>query len=161
MHARALSWLGSTQKLLSFSLTMASQLPSESEKFEIESFVRGYHAYSDIWKPRVGEILVLQRESNNPVQKFAVAVVKGGRTVGHVPINLAPVFSHFLKRSFNKGTAQITGEKVNRGAGYGLEVTCIYCLYGPKDYIERTKSVLSRDTMDLRLRSPGRSGLSV
>ena len=140
---------------------MASQPPVESEEFEIDSYVRGYHAYSDIWEPRVGEILVLQRETNNPVDKLAVAVVKSGQTVGHVPINLAPVFSYFLKRTLNKGTAEITGNKVNRGAGYGLEVPCIYRLYGPRDYIDRTKSVLSRDTMSLRLRSPGGSGLSV
>lgn len=64
-----------------------------------------------------------------------------GRTVGHVPINLAPLFSHFLKRSFNKGTAEIIGEIVNHGAGYGLEVPCIYRPYGPKDYIKRTRAV--------------------
>ena len=36
----------------------------------------------------------------------------------------------------NKAFAEMTGEKVNRGTGYGLEVPC---LYGPKAYIDRMK----------------------
>ena len=51
--------------------------------------------------------------------------------------------SHFLKRSFNKGTAEITGEKVNHGGGYGLEIPCMYRLYRPKTYIKRAKTVIS------------------
>ena len=31
----------------------------------------------------------------------------------------------------NKVFAEITGAKVNRGAGYGLKVPCVYRLYGP------------------------------
>ena len=65
--------------------------------------------------------------------------------VGHVPFNLTPIFSHFLKRSFNKGIAKITGEKVNRGGGYGLEVPCMYDLYGSKAYVERAKAMLIGD----------------
>ena len=37
--------------------------------------------------------------------------------------NLAPIISLFLKRDFNKA---LVGEKVNRGAGYGLEIPCEY-----------------------------------
>ena len=44
--------------------------------------------------------------------------------VGHIPYNLAPKVSAFLKRDDNKGFAEITG--MNRGAGYGLEVPCVY-----------------------------------
>ena len=76
---------------------MASHLPSESVEFEIESFVRGYHAYMDVWEPRIGEVLALElREPHNAVDQLAVSVVKSGLVVGHVPFNLAPVFSHFL-----------------------------------------------------------------
>ncbi len=41
----------------------------------------------------------------------------------------------------NKAFAEVTGEKVNRG-GYGLEVPCIYRLYGPKVYIARMKEMV-------------------
>lgn len=137
---------------------MASQPPSDSVSVEIESFVRGYHSYMDVWEPRVGEVLALEREPHNVVDQLAVSVVRSGQIVGHVPFNLAPVFSHFLKRSFNKGTAEITGEKVNRGGGYGLEVPCIYRLYGPKTDVERAKTMLSGDQS--RERPSGVSGLS-
>ena len=35
------------------------------------------------------------------------------------------------------------GERVNRGAGYGLEVPCVYRLYGPRVYIDMKELVES------------------
>lgn len=72
-------------------------------------------------------MLLLKREPANVVDRNAVAE----QVVGHVPFNLAPSMSNFLKRDINKAFAQVVGEKVNRGAGYGLEIPCIYHLYGP------------------------------
>ena len=86
------------------------------------------------------------------MDQLAVSVVRSGWIVGHVPFNLALVFSHLLKRSFNKGTAEIAGEKVNHGRGYGLEVPYIYCLCGPKVYVKRTKIILSDDPNKARER---------
>ena len=37
---------------------------------------------------------------------------------------------------------EVTGRKVNRGAGYGLEVPCTYKLYRPKAYTERMKEII-------------------
>ena len=59
----------------------------------------------------------LEREPTNAEDKCTVAIKKFGGTVGHVPFNLAPVVSAFLKRSSNKGLAEVTGNKVNQGAG--------------------------------------------
>ena len=78
-------------------------------------------------------MLNLQREPDNCWDKCAVAIIKAdGTTVGHMPYNLAPLISPFLARDCNKDTVEITGKRVNRGAGYGLEVPCVYHLYGPK-----------------------------
>ena len=120
---------------------MASQIPADSpDCYEVPSFVRGYHAYQDVWNPSVGQVLRLRKESDNSHDRHAVAIVKSGDTVvGHIPYNLAPLFSHFLAREFNKGSVYITGERTNRGAGYGLEVPCIYRLYGPKAFVDRLK----------------------
>ena len=60
----------------------------------------------------------------------------------HVPYNIAPRFSQFLRRDVNKAFAEVTGEKVNRGAGYGLKIPCVYRLYGPKVYIDRMKELI-------------------
>ena len=34
---------------------------------------------------------------------------------------------------------EVTGERVNRKAGYGLEILCVYRLYGTKAYVDRIK----------------------
>ena len=90
-----------------------------------------------MWNPRVGQVLRLRKEPDNSHNRHAFAVMKSGDTVvGHVPYNLARLFSHFLAREFNKGSVYITGERTNRGAGYGLEVPC---LYGPKAFVDHLK----------------------
>ena len=43
--------------------------------------------------------------------------------------------------------AEVTGEKVNRRAGYGLKIPCVYCLYGPKAYVDRMKEITDRSIM--------------
>ena len=72
----------------------------------------------------------------------AVAVLKDDLIVGHVPHNFASRLFHFLRRDVNKAFAEVTGARVNRGAGYGLEILCIYRLYGPPAYIERMKQLI-------------------
>ena len=44
--------------------------------FEIQSCVRGYHVYKDIWTPSVGETLSCEREEDNTADPYAVAVKK-------------------------------------------------------------------------------------
>ena len=44
----------------------------------------------------------------------------------------SPYLSWFLARDVNKAFAEVTGENVNRGAGYGLEIPCVHRGYGPK-----------------------------
>ena len=109
---------------------------------EFDSYIRGYHAYQDIWTPVVGESLLLRREPDNSVDSSAVAVLREDQTVGHVPFNISSVISQFLRREGNQGFAEVTGDKVNRGAGYGLEIPCTYKLYGPRLYIQRLKEIV-------------------
>ena len=51
--------------------------------------------------------------------------------------NIAPYMSRFLKRDVNIAYAKVTGEKINRGDGYGLEIPCIYQLY-----IDKMKEII-------------------
>ena len=55
---------------------MASQVVELDRVAEFDSYIRGYHAYIDIWSPVVGEILLLKREPDNLVDASAVAVWK-------------------------------------------------------------------------------------
>ena len=90
---------------------------NEPSKLEFSSFIGGYHAYMELWVPIVDECLRLERKETNQHNRNAVAVtLEQGTVVGHVPFNLAPVLSQLLRRTSNKGTAKVSGEKVNRGA---------------------------------------------
>ena len=86
---------------------MASQPIAAADVIEIRSYVRGYHAYQDKWLPVQGDVLLLARELTNATDKLAVAVIKSGDVVGHVPYNLAPTLSQFLRRDFNKAVATV------------------------------------------------------
>lgn len=123
---------------------MASQAVSGSglEVLEIRSFVRGYHAYLDVWTPAIGEVLLVKPEPTNEKDSKAVAVLKEDVIVGHIPRNLAPSLFQFLRRDVNKAFAEVTGQKVNRGAGYGLEIPCTYRLYGPPAYVNRMQEIV-------------------
>ena len=134
---------------------MASQPVSRGKEdiasLDVQSYVRGYHAYQDIWDPFIGEVLPLEREPNNSGDRFAVAIKRRNDVVGHLPFNLAPVVSAFLRRGINKGLVEVTGVKVNRGGGYGLEVPCIYHFYGSKSYIDKLKKLVDDLLSDGRL----------
>ena len=41
--------------------------------------------------------------------------------------------ANFWNQGPNNGQAIITGKRVDRGAGYGLEITCSYIFYGDND----------------------------
>ena len=79
---------------------MASQVVNGSEELqvlEINSYIRGYHAYQDVWTPVLNESLLVKREPNNIIDSNAVAVYQDDLIVGHVPYNLAPSFSFFCR----------------------------------------------------------------
>ena len=57
---------------------------SELSSFSVPSYIRGYHAYQDVWSPFTGEVLPLEREPDNHND------IHAGRIVGHVPFNFAP-----------------------------------------------------------------------
>ena len=62
------------------------------------------------------------------VQVQAVALI-------HAPFNLVSCISNFLERDTNKAFGKAVRDKVNRGAGCGLDNPL---LYGPKLYVEMT-----------------------
>ena len=49
-----------------------------AHKLQVVSFVRGYHAYMDIWLPSIDDELCLKRELSNKEDANAVAVVRDG-----------------------------------------------------------------------------------
>ena len=45
----------------------------------VESYIRGYHEYVDIWEPKIDEKYELKREPENKKDSDAVAIVKSSR----------------------------------------------------------------------------------
>ena len=119
---------------------------------EMTSFIRGYHEYKEIWQPVIGESLILKTEPTNVKDRLAVSVQKDGQVVGHVPRNIAPLFYYFLDRDVNKGFAEVTAKPLNRGAGMGMEVPCVFRLYGPEPYVQRLNDMIKRDLDSVKLR---------
>ena len=87
---------------------MASHNPeSPLSVAEIQSYIRGNHAYIDVWNPSLGDILLLRREPDNPEDRFAVVVINDGEVVGHIPYNISNAVSQLLRRDYNKAFADI------------------------------------------------------
>ena len=97
--------------------------------FEFPSYVMGFHVYKDGWTPLKGETLNAILEPSNIKDKFAVAVIKGDRLVGHLPLEksgrFAKTIHYFLKTNvLNRCSVEITGKGVNQGDGKGMKVPC-------------------------------------
>jgi hypothetical protein len=59
-------------------------------------------------------------EDDNQHDKFAIAVTVEG--VGNVPKHLSRILNRFTNIPFCKLRCRVTGRRVNRDAGYGLEI---------------------------------------
>ena len=65
------------------------QVPESS--YKVETVVHGYHVYMGIWDAGIGETLECEQEGKNIHDPYAVAVVKGGNIVRHVPCEISSV----------------------------------------------------------------------
>ena len=69
-----------------------------SAETEVPSCVCGYHVYKDRWAAAVGDFLTCSREPTYTSDRYAVAVIKDGTTIVHLPRKLCKVCSVFLRR---------------------------------------------------------------
>ena len=108
--------------------------------FTVQAMVRGYHTYKDIWEASVGEELACQRETDNPHDRFAVAVVNNACVVGHLPRKISSVSSIFIRRG-GSILCRVTGcrrysHDLPQG---GLEIRCTLIFEGNAKYTEKAK----------------------
>ena len=64
-----------------------------------QSFNEGSLGVFRIWKPLIGEKLVAKQEFDNSLNKYAMKVVRGIETVGHLPCEFSRIAWYFLARS--------------------------------------------------------------
>ncbi|CAH3121646.1 unnamed protein product [Porites lobata] len=100
---------------------MASPQIGRVESKEYYSWMRGHHAYKDIFEPVTGTTLTLQREPENAKDLHAVAIVEDTGRIA---------------------TAEICGKRINRGSGLGLELPVIYKIYGGRKYLDRLDELI-------------------
>ena len=72
------------------------------ETFQLESYVRGYHIYQKLWEAVIEEELQCQRQHDNPIDIYTVAVRRGRTVVGHLPLRLSHLCTPLKNfRTFN------------------------------------------------------------
>ena len=114
--------------------------------FRIESTVRGHHVYKAAWSPYIGEELPVQREVSNIHDYFAVAVLKNGNTVGHVPREISRVCWYFLHtESGSEMTCIVNGDRRRSEIdGKGLVVPCVYIFRGKQKHLDRLINLFAK-----------------
>jgi len=111
--------------------------------FTLNSCIRGYHVYKDIWDPPIGEIVVCQRENRNPRDPYAVALRKDSVTVGHVPRMISCICTLFLRRG-GIIRSTVTGPRRHSDdlPQGGLELPCTYQFIGPENIVKKARQLL-------------------
>ena len=107
--------------------------------FLYESVIRDHHIYKTIWPPTAAEILSVNFDPANRHDRFAIAVLKAGAIVGHVPREVSRIF--FFLMSGGKVMCEVTGR---RKYGKGLEIPCIYKFTGTEKNIVKVEKILSK-----------------
>ena len=90
---------------------------STTKAIEVPSWVRGYHAYKELWSIEIDEVLELKHEHNNEQDKNnPIAIVRKGDVVGHIPRALANtkdgagIVRHFLTKHGSKADVKVIGK---------------------------------------------------
>lgn len=78
----------------------------------------------------------LKFEDGNERNKYAVAVMIEGRTGEYVPKNLSEILNLFLTLSNCVIECKVTGKRINRRAGNGLEIPVLYNCFGPEKAVD-------------------------
>ena len=108
------------------------------ETFQMESCVRGYHVYKDLWEAVVGERLECQRERDNPSDAYAVAVKKGGAVVGHLPRKLSRLCALFIRRGGSISCSPTGRRRYSSDLPQGgLEIPCLLFFEGDSKEIKK------------------------
>ena len=92
----------------------------------------------------IDEALYLHCEPDNPKDSLVVAIVTGEDVIiGHVPELFNRQLFYFLQRDGHYGYCEVTGERINRGIGVGLEIPCKYHLRGMNIYVKKLSSIIN------------------
>ena len=114
------------------------------KEFMTEPVIKGYHAYMNDWVSILGENLLTRPEPQKKVDKYAVAVYKYARVIGHLRKRKTGVIFYFQRANpMNTGFITVTGKRFNFGEGQDLQISCSSLFKGEEKYIEVLKEQLN------------------
>ena len=122
------------------------------DNFKLESCIRGHHIYKDVWTPVMNEELSCRREEGNYFDSYAVAFIKFGVIVGHVPHRISAACSLFIQRG-GAVMCKVTGPQhysSNLPQG-GLEVLCRLVFCGTSKLITKLHSLLQSESPNYKI----------
>ena len=121
---------------------LSTKAPATSNKWP--SYVRGYHLYKSDWLSTVArETPRLTTDLNNRQDPFAVAVIKYGCVMEHIPRTISQTVSLFLLGKYSSVRfCEVTGVILNHATGFDLEIWSVRQFYGHQAYIKRLKNIL-------------------
>ena len=64
--------------------------------------------------------------------------------VGHVPLGLSKTFSNFLSLPVSTMLCIVTGKRLNRGAGLGLEILVMYQVRGHEKTLQWLEKTITK-----------------
>ena len=114
----------------------------------INTFSHGYHEYMSVWMPHISEeSLFCRRELSNEYDEYAAAIVaidhfKREKVVGHVPLFLSKTLNKFLRLPGSYASCKVTGTRINREIGVGLEIPIEITFVGKETTTEWLKKAL-------------------
>ena len=115
----------------------------------IAAMVCGYHEYQGVWQAALGEKLKCVQEGGNRSDMFAVAIVKVGETVEHLPRKISSICLIFL-RNGGEIVCKVTGSRrYSRDFPQGgLEVLCMLKFVVSSKDTTKTKKVIDLSMFD-------------
>ena len=114
-----------------------------ARRVTLDSCVRGYHVFKDIWNPAIGDTLLAKPEFGNSHDPYAVAVVTSDDiVVGHLPRNISTLCHIFLRRS-GSILVQVSGRRrYSRDLPQGgLELPCSLVFIGEVKDLQRIEKL--------------------
>ena len=79
-----------------FVLVLRADYIAMMEEREVPCCVKGHHVYQAMWVAVVGEELACEREPTNASDRYAVAVLKDGVIIGHLPRKVSKICSLYF-----------------------------------------------------------------
>ena len=93
--------------------------------------------------------MICEPEESNEHDKYAVAIVFDDcllkKVVGHIPLYWNKLAFKFLQFKNYSIRVAVTGKRVNRGVGFGLEISVDYFFYGDSRVMTIMAQKLHRD----------------